>query len=146
MSSNSKQLSVCLSAGFPLFAFWSFKLRIQLTVPDASISPSPHHDSPVCHFLSFFASCTSSLNYIYSCMPWCTVWIFLWDAAARAYSFMGRQNLYSWPWMLNLRGVMMEESCPATRGYGRNNICDVCISCDEPVADTGWHLDSHEGG
>ena len=31
---------------------------------------------------------------------------------------------------------MMEESCPTTRGYGRNNICYVCISWNEPVLQT----------
>lgn len=32
-----------------------------------------------------------------------------------------------------LRGVMMEESCPTTRGYGGNNLCYVCISWNKPV-------------
>lgn len=54
---------------------------------------------------------TASLNYIYSCMPWYTVWIFLFDAVVESHFFYGAFNLY-------VRGVMMEESCSTTRHWG----------------------------
>ena len=76
------------------------------------LSPSPYSSYPVCHFLSF-AFCTTSLNYIYSCTPGRTVWIFL-LAAVVEISLRGAGFIFmameARPKVCNDRGVMSQHT------------------------------------
>lgn len=74
-------------------------------------------------------------------MPWCTVWIFLFDAVVESHFFYGALNLY-------VMGVMMEESCSTTRHWGKNMFAMLlCLRQSRwaRVAGEGWHLYSDEG-
>lgn len=60
-------------------------------------------------------------------MPWCTVWIFLFDAVVESHFFYGALNLY-------VMGVMMEESCSTTRHKRKEYVCYVVMFASVQVS------------
>ncbi len=111
-----------------VFVLCSSVIKLLLTTPPSlhlltasllSVISSPLPLRHIAQLYFFMHALVYSINILIRCRCWDPL-------------LYGALDLYSWPWMHILRGVMMEDSCPTTRGC-RGNICYVCISWNKPV-------------